>query len=401
MLRENELGVGSPRAADWVQVEVVRDRIGFAALREEWSALMEQSRASIFNAWDWLYPWSQRIAPELEPWVLTARDRQGALIGVMPLARQTVRVGTVPMTRLCFLGERNVGSDYLDVVARKGLEEEVTFAFGKALLAQREQWDLLDLLDFDERSQTPARLRQVLGTRFTYRDVERFLCPHEVFEEGETFDTFLKRTRRRDNYLRRRKWLEKQPGYRIEIETNPQKLARPLAEFFQLHAQRWADDGGSSGINGPQVEAFHRDVTHLLAERGKLRLYTLWLGDKALASVYGIVHGDTFHYYQAGYDPEWRNKSVGLVLVGATFEDALHLGLREYDFLRGTETYKSDWVTQQRKTVGLRAYASNGIGAWFVRAEDGARALRELAKRALPQETVEKIRRIRRQHAAP
>ena len=75
------------------------------------------------------------------------------------------------------------------------------------------------------------------------------------------------------------------------------------------------------------------------------------VGGQAVASVYGILHRDTFIYFQSGYDPEWRNRSVGLVLVGETFKDAIEAGLTEYDFLRGTETYKSDWTTKQRRTV--------------------------------------------------
>src|SRR5256885_11153637 len=45
--------------------------------------------------------------------------------------------------------------------------------------------------------------------------------------------------------------------------------------FFRLHAMRWSDDGGSQGIKGPTVEAFHRDAAQYLAERGLLRMYTI------------------------------------------------------------------------------------------------------------------------------
>jgi CelD/BcsL family acetyltransferase involved in cellulose biosynthesis len=118
-----------------------------------------------------------------------------------------------------------------------------------------------------------------------------------------------------------------------------------------------------------------------------------------VASVYGIVHRDTFHYYQSGMDPEWRSKSVGMVLVGATFEDAIRSGLRHYDFLRGTETYKSDWVSRLRRTTGLRIVSRGGVGAWWVRAEDASRAGKSWMRRALPAEVVERLRRLHRQLA--
>ena len=184
----------------------------------------------------------------------------------------------------------------------------------------------------------------------------RHTCPFEPLVAGEDFDTFLRRTGRRDNYLRRRRWLKRQPGYRVEREERPEALGGPMAEFFRLHALRWAGDGGSQGIRGPGVEAFHRDASQLLAERGKLRLYTMRVGGAAVASVYAVLDRGELIYFQSGYDPAWRPRSVGLVLVGETFQDALRQGLSEYDFLRGTEAYKADWTTRARTTVGLRAF---------------------------------------------
>jgi CelD/BcsL family acetyltransferase involved in cellulose biosynthesis len=368
-------------------------------MRAEWTALLEASHAGPFNAWEWVYPWCRRIAPEREPFVLTARDRSGALVGLMALGRETVRVMGRKVRRLAFLGETHVGSDYLDVVARRGLEEEVTRAFASVLRDYENAWDVLDLTDFREDSLTVRLLSEAFSDREVLLN-ERYLCPYERLVPGEPFDDFLKRTGRRDNYLRRRKWLEKQEGYRIERTDAPGELAGPMTEFFRLHAARWASDGGSQGIKGHGVEAFHRDATQYLAEKGQLRLYTMKVGGKAVASVYGLVHRGSFIYFQSGYDPEWRNRSVGLVLVGETFKDAIAEGLTEYDFLRGTETYKSDWVTKQRRTVSLRVHADRSAGRWFTQAEETARRVRNGVKQVLPTTLVERIRRLRRKRAA-
>jgi CelD/BcsL family acetyltransferase involved in cellulose biosynthesis len=275
----------------------------------------------------------------------------------------------------------------------------VARAFAAHLRQVRAQWDVLDLVDLREGSPTVALLQEAFGDE-AVRLSPRYVCPYERLTPGEPFDDFLRRTARRDNYLRRRKWLEKQEGYRVERTEAPGALAAPLADFFRLHAARWEGDGGSQGIKGSGVESFHRDATQLLAERGRLRLYTMKVGGRAVASVYAILHRDTFLYFQSGYDPEWRSKSVGLVLVGETFRDALEGGMREYDFLRGTESYKSDWTTQQRHTVALRVHAHTGAGAWLTRSEDAARRTRDAAKALLPAPLVERIRRVRRRRLA-
>ena len=398
MIREDELKQG-PQAAQWLEVGAVGSTSTLAGMRAEWDALLDASNAGLFNAWEWLYPWCRRIATDRRPLVLTARDRTGALVGLLPLSVEYRSVGGLPVRRLSFLGETHVGSDYLDVVAKRGQEREVARHFARMLHALRDEWDVLDLTDLREGSPPVDILREVFSDS-DVRVAERYVCPYDTLDPNESFDAFLKRTGRRDNFLRRRKWLEKQEGYRIEKTEAPGELAGPLTDFFRLHSARWASDGGSQGIKGPGVEAFHRDATQLLAERGLLRMYTMKVGGRAVASVYGMVHRDSFIYFQSGYDPEWRNRSVGLVLVGETFRDAMASGLKEYDFLRGTETYKSDWVTKQRHTVSVRVHAGTWAGRWFTRSEELAREVRNGAKAVMPDTLVEKVRRFRRRRAA-
>ena len=398
MIRESEV-TPQPRPSEWLRVEIVHELSALARLRSEWDALLDASNAGPFNAWEWIYPWCRRIEPGRRPLILTARDRSGTLVGLMPLGFELRHALGRQVGRLSFLGETYVGSDYLDVVARRGMEEPVTRAFASGLREMHGGWDVLDLVDLPEDSLTLKVLRETFP-ELQARVTDRYVCPYESFTPGEPFDAFLKRTGRRDNYLRRRKWLEKQEGYRIERTEKPGALAGPLTDFFRLHEARWAADGGSQGIHGKSIEAFHRDATQLLAERGQLRFYTMKVGGRAVASVYGILYRDTFIYYQSGYDPEWRNRSVGLVLVGETFKDAIEAGFKEYDFLRGTETYKSDWTTKQRRTVAVRIHATYGAGAWFTRHEELTHNAREAVKRLLPADAVERIRRLRRRRAA-
>ena len=400
MIHEAELSP-TPSLAQWLEVDTVWGLSQLAGLRGAWSDLLDQSNAGPFNAWEWLYPWCRRIGADRKPFVMQAKDRTGALVGLMPLGFEYQWVLGRPVRRLAFLGETHVGSDYLDVVARRGREEEVARLFAEALWELRDQWDVLDLSDLREDSVTVRVLRETFGKyRADLRMSTRYVCPYETLAKGESFDGFLKRTSRRDNFLRRKKWLEKQEGYRIEKTEAPGALAGPLTDFFRLHAMRWESDGGSQGIRGSGVESFHRDATQLLAERGRLRMYTMKVGGQAVASVYGILHRDSFIYFQSGYDPAWRNRSVGLVLVGETFKDAIEDGLTEYDFLRGTESYKSDWTTQQRRTVSMRVLSPGGGGEWLVRREEAMKQVREVAKRVLPQDMVERVRRLRRRLSA-
>jgi CelD/BcsL family acetyltransferase involved in cellulose biosynthesis len=159
-------------------------------------------------------------------------------------------------------------------------------------------------------------------------------------------------------------------------------------------------EGGSDGLTDDRHEAFHRDAAQRLARAGALRMYTLFAARRPVASVYGVVHGSTFNYYQSGYDPNWTGKSVGLVLLARTVQDAFAERLREFDFLRGNEGYKGEWSRAERWTVQLRLW--RGARARAARASLGATLFaREAVKAALPAGAKDAMRKARRMWRAP
>ena len=124
-------------------------------------------------------------------------------------------------------------------------------------------------------------------------------------------------------------------------------------------------------------------------------MYTLYAARRPVASVYGVVHGKKFNYYQSGYDPNWASRSVGLVLLARTVQDAFGEGLSEFDFLRGNEGYKGEWARGERWTVQLRLW--RGARGRAARAALSASLFaRETVKAALPRRVVEVARKARR-----
>ena len=223
----------------------------------------------------------------------------------------------------------------------------------------------------------------------------RYSCPH--IKLAGDFESYLAGLPEGtgQQWKRRLRWLEKRPGFAIETLTTPAELDRGLTTLFALHHRRWAVEGGSDAIDGPDVEAFHRRAARALAEDGWARLYLLNVEGETRAALYGFRHGDRFAFYQAGYDPDWRQRSVGTVLLGHIVQRCFAEGVAEYDFLRGSEPYKLKWANGARQTVRLRARDSS----LRARLHDTGRTLywrlREASKRALPPETLEWARRTR------
>ncbi|HET7786421.1 MAG TPA: GNAT family N-acetyltransferase, partial [Myxococcales bacterium] len=303
--------------------------------------------------------------------------------------------------RLAFVGDGETGCDYLDALAEPGREREV---LERCLASLHDlPWDLCDLDGVLRESFTAMQLAQRFPpgrvTAGVVRDARlRYVCPHIPLQGS--WEQYLEGLSRRENLRRREKWLFRQPGVSVQCARSPQEAARATEDFLLLHRARWSVEGGSDGLGDARHEAFHREAAGRLAQAGMLRMYTLFAARRPVASVYGVVQGSKFNYYQSGYDPNWASKSVGLVLLARTVQDAFAEGLSEFDFLRGNEGYKGEWARGERWTIQVRLW--RGARGRAARAALGASTFaRETAKAALPRRALDAARKARRVLRSP
>jgi CelD/BcsL family acetyltransferase involved in cellulose biosynthesis len=120
-------------------VGVVEDARGFAALEGEWEELYRDSPAATpFQSWAWLYSWWESYGGGRGLRLVTVRSAGGLLVGVLPLMLER-RHG---LARLLFVGTGQ--SDYGDVIARRGWENEVC-ELGVRALESLGSWHVADL----------------------------------------------------------------------------------------------------------------------------------------------------------------------------------------------------------------------------------------------------------------
>ena len=362
----------------------------------EWSALNQRARAgNMFLGPEWLLPWWKHFGEGRELATLCVREG-GRLIGLLPLFLERVRIGGVAARRLAFLGDGDTSCDCLDALAEPGREREVL----EQCLAKLMElpWDVCDLDGVWRESLTALQLAHRFAPgKAAYgvvRDARlRFVCPHIPLEG--TWEQYLEGLGRRENLRRREKWLYRQPGASVSCAREGEAAAKAVEEFLALHRARWAAEGGSDGLTDARHEAFHREASQELARAGMLRMYTLYAARRPVASVYGVVHREKFNYYQSGYDPGWASRSVGLLLLARTVQDAYSGRLREFDFLRGNEGYKGDWARGERWTLQFRLW--RGARGRAARAALGAAVFaREAVKAGLPERAVAAVRKVRR-----
>lgn len=376
-------------------VEEARGADAIDGLRVEWQTLFATAAAAPFLSWEWTASWQRWLGQGRTPRVLCAFAGP-RLVGLLALAEEACwGVRPRQVRKLSILGERHVGGDYLDVLAAPGWERESANAIFKHL-ARDGSFDVLELDGLAGDSPTLPMLAWRFGVdaRFKFDLQPGQVCPYLKIDGP--WDDVLKQTRRPHQLKRLLRELDSLEGFQLRSALTPEDVSAAFERLLALHAKRWAGQGGSDALARPAVRDFHRDVVSRLARAGMVRVEELWIEGACRASYYGMESGRHYYLYQTGYDPEWAKRSVAFLRMGLSIQEAVGRGIRIYDFLRGSETYKFDWANATRMTVSVQiARRSQAANVYIAR-----RRLRAAAKMALkaglPTPGLDWLRRRRR-----
>ncbi len=366
----------------------------FELLRTDWQRLFDAGECAPFLSREWISAWHEKLGSDREVYILKASQNDD-LIGVLPLCLQTKKVLGMTFRRLGFLGAEIGGADYLDLIAVDKDKADI-WAQVFEFLRDQKDFDSICLENLAQNSGTISILENLCqkDRSFRFKTAVSSVCPQINLESG--WENVLSQSKRKDNFKRRLKKLEKAENFEFRSVTDKAEIAAAFERFAFLHEKRWENDGGSEATGLPQLMAFHRAVVTELAENNLVRFDEIWVEGACRASVYGLESGKIFYYYNAGYDLDWANKSVGLVLIGLSIRAAIARGNTLYDFLRGAETYKFDWSNSQETLVSIRLNRPNFLASVNQTFEDLRIFVRDSAKSLLPGETAVKLQNLRR-----
>jgi CelD/BcsL family acetyltransferase involved in cellulose biosynthesis len=116
---------------------------------------------------------------------------------------------------------------------------------------------------------------------------------------------------------------------------------------------------------------------------GLMKLFLLTCGDRIAAASVNFVRGDRMQAYMTSYDPAFDRASPGAILIVRYTRWAFDNGLKQVDFLRGDEAFKSRLANAEinlasyvgvRTAIGKTALVAHHLRSWFRGAGSVARA---------------------------
>ena len=85
------------------------------------------------------------------------------------------------------------------------------------------------------------------------------------------------------------------------------------------------------------------------------RVDELFVGDRAVAALFGFSDGAAYYLYSSAYDSELAEVSPGIVLLTHTIERLAAEGFTRFDFLKGDEEYKTRLGASYRQLYRIEA----------------------------------------------
>jgi CelD/BcsL family acetyltransferase involved in cellulose biosynthesis len=335
-----------PPAGQAVAVMTVSSEREFDALEPAWTALLDAHGSCAFQSFEWNRTWWKHYGepdPTRRLAILVVTDGD-EIAAIAPFFIETVTaLGVVPVRRLFMIGHHH--SDYLEPLVRQKDAAGCLHALAEHLWARRSSLDLLTLESLPNH--TPSAelwLDALTSAGFSCHRTADDACPRARF--GATWDETLAALppATRGKMTRRMRHLVQRHAAALELPQDPATVDQDVDDFIDLHQQRWTAAGHPGAFADPRFTAFIRDAARAQARRGRLVLAFLRIDGQRKGAIFGFQHGDEFDYYLGGLGDagEAMRYSPGIALHLWCMEAMFDRGVRSYDFLRGTESYKCD-----------------------------------------------------------
>jgi CelD/BcsL family acetyltransferase involved in cellulose biosynthesis len=317
-----------------------------------------------FRGWTWLSTWWRHYGEDTggnrrDLFVLAVFDEGDMLVGLAPwYLESSIAFGAV----VKMLGSGQVCSDYLTLLAHRGMEEDVSELVAEYLTDALPElhgdvrpWDRLELtgVDFDDRP-TEYLAESLRHRNCTIHRRSTVNCWRiDLPTRWEDYLASVSKKLRQEIRRMERRYFDAGRTEMRGIEKTTD-LPGALDVLIDLHQRRWRSRGEPGCYASPQFTNFIREVSPLLMPLGQMQLQRLELDGRVVAAEYQLIGGGIVYAYQTAIEPEAIADQPGKLLNVASIRRSIEGGYRGYDFMRGDEPYKAHFRATARPSMEIR-----------------------------------------------
>jgi CelD/BcsL family acetyltransferase involved in cellulose biosynthesis len=322
-----------------MRIENIRSADPWAALAEEWNALLQESHNNVpFLTYEFQRAWWDGLGggewPTAELNILIARDDNGKLLGIAPFFSSN-RDGK---DTLYLIGSHEI-ADFLDFIVRPADHAAFSQAVTEYLASpEAPAWQSLELYNLLDQSAT-LQVLPALAQERNWSVTEDVLQASPYITIPATFEEYVDSLDSKQAHELRRKLrraAREAARITLEIVSDPADLDQALLDFFGL----MGTEEDKAGFLKPSMRAQMDAIARAAFKGGWLQLGFLKAGNQRVAAYLNFDYNNRIWAYNAGFDPVFANLSPGWLILAELIRWSAENQRAVFDFMRGDEEYK-------------------------------------------------------------
>lgn len=331
-----------------MQLQCLENYQEFQQLQDEWDEFVTRSFPERYvRSHVWLSAWWSTYHAGKRALVYLQRDQAQRITAAAPLLVRRESFGGFPVQMLQSMG-KGLGSD--DFMVGPDSVPFVRAVFRD--LALRCRWDVATF----RRISCPALCRDL---------PEAGLVSHADVEETRDFFLEIPRdyqkyltsrsSKFRNNLLQATRRLQQVGDIALEVLDPFTETERVWELCGAVARQSWQYKNGTSHFSELGAASFYANLLSRGQGCGGEEFLVLRAGERPVAFLFGCRRGASYYLFDTAYDADFRNISVGRVLLTLTIQRLIENGVEDFN-LEGGGEYKDFYATGSRPVNFLSLY---------------------------------------------
>jgi CelD/BcsL family acetyltransferase involved in cellulose biosynthesis len=333
-----------------LELNVLSDDMEFRNFGPKWNNLLINSNVNNpFLTHEWQFAWWEEYGNDKDLFIVVVR-LENQTIGIAPLMISRLGIFRI----LEFIGSGI--SDYLGFITHRDYKN-ATDEIINFLLKNKRQWDLINLKDVTDVD----KIEKCLDSASTNR-IKRVYEIAPYLEIKNTWDEFIKKKSKnsRKHLKYNLKKIDKLGDVKIiDYPGNNFSGHELVHSVWGIEKQSWKYQAGTAHFSEVKRRHFLSEILEKFADREWLDALLLKIDNKFVAYSIAFKYNSKIYNYEVGYRQDYPGAGNYLNThhLRKTFEE----GLKEYDFLRGNESYKLRWTKSYREVYQIVIYRSSSL----------------------------------------
>jgi CelD/BcsL family acetyltransferase involved in cellulose biosynthesis len=351
----------SCQGPNMLDLQIYTNISSLESLASQWNTLVDNSvYPNVFLRWEWVSTWWKWFGQKRSLNVVVIRDDNN-VVGIVPwyivqktmgfAGRMLKYIGSGGLTYPEYLGPI-VHRDYLNPVICKLL---------CYLRLSSSTWDVIEFPDVPPDDSGTNELIKELSKVYPF-----LLHPGEVcvyVELPETFNMLLTRLSSQSRWHKKKQLrrVREECKAKLEILEDVQTVRQTFPTMVKLSVSSRTRLGQFSPFINECYSGFHQETIDRFCHSAIIRIYLLKFHDHPVAFMYGFLYQCKYYAFQTGFNNSEVKYSPGDALLQMVLEHLISQHIREFDYLRGEESYKSKFGNKCRLTKSTWIYRRKGV----------------------------------------